>query len=78
MCLYMRHMEVKVKASHKSKYNTTSCSTRLLYIRTEIGLKPTYMYPHKKSIEILEFVFVMHINAIVYFDIGSKALQNFS
>ena len=36
------------------------------------------MYYHKKSIEIFEFVFVMHIKAIVYFDIGSKPLQSFS
>ena len=68
MCWYMRHMEVNVKASRKSKHNITSCSTPLIYIRTDKGPKIDLheMLKFKNLSEILKFVFIMHIKAIIF------------
>ena len=61
-------MEVNVKASRKSKHNITSCSTPLIYIRTDKGPKTDLheMLKFKNLSEILKLGFIMHIKAIIF------------
>ena len=69
MCWYMRHMEVNVKASRKSKNNITSCSTPLIYIRTDKGPKTDLheMLKFKNLSEILKLVFIIGFYAAIIF-----------